>query len=96
MLVLDGNVGREHTAQNGVVQPAVHVNQVEVVIMLVQGIASVEGVGHVAIPEANRITPTPPSVVAQPLHGVAMDGGRQVALVVYYVATFFIHCSNKR
>ena len=74
---------REHAAQNGVVQSAVHVNQVEVVIVLVQGIASVEGMGHVAIPEANRIAPPPPGIIAQPLHGVAADGGRQAALVVF-------------
>ena len=51
--------------------------------MLMQGIASVEGMGYVVIPEADRVAAAAPGVVAQPLHGVAMDGGRQVALVVF-------------
>ena len=51
--------------------------------MLVQGIAAVEGEGHAAVSEAGGVAPPTPRVVAQPLHGVAMDGGRQVALVVF-------------
>lgn len=50
--------------------------------MLVQGIASVEGEGHAAASEASGVAPPTPRVVAQPLHGVAANGGRQVALVV--------------
>ena len=83
MPVLDGNVGREHTAKDGVVQPAVHIDQVKPVIMLMQGIASVEGMGYVVIPEADRVAAAAPGIVAQPLHGAAMDGGREVALVVF-------------
>lgn len=48
-----------------------------------ESIASVEGVGYIIISKAIRITPATPSVVAQPLHGIAANGGRQAALVVF-------------
>ena len=57
--------------------------EVEVVIMLMQGIAAVESMGHVVIPEAVGVAAAAPRVVAQPLHSVAADGGRQAALVVF-------------
>ena len=83
VFVLYGDVGREHTADDGIVQTAVHVDKVEVVIMLVQGIATVEGVGNVAVSETVGVAASAPGVIAQPLHGVAVDGGRQAALVVF-------------
>ena len=51
--------------------------------MLVQGVAPVEGVRHVAVPEAVGVAAAAPGVIAQALHGVAVDGGRQAALVVF-------------
>ena len=51
--------------------------------MLMQGIASVEGMGYVVIPEADGVAAAAPGVVAQPLHRTAAHGGRQVALVVF-------------
>lgn len=80
---IDGDVGREHAAQDGVVEPAVHVDQPEVVVMLVQGIALVEGEGLAAVSEAGGVTPPTPGVVAQPLHGAAANGGPEAVLEVY-------------
>ncbi len=51
--------------------------------MFVQGIAPVESVRHIPIAETVGVAAAAPGVVAQPLHGVAMDGDRQVALVVF-------------
>ena len=66
-----------------VVATPVHVDEADVVIVLVQGVAAAEGVRHVAISKAIGITAATPSVVAQPFHSVAMDSGRQAALVVF-------------
>jgi len=57
--------------------------EVEVVVMLMHGVATIESMGHVVIPEAVGITAAAPCIIAQPLHGVAVDGGRQAALVVF-------------
>lgn len=51
--------------------------------MFVQGEAAVKSVAHVGIAEAVGVAAAAPRVVAQPLHGVAADGGRQAALVVF-------------
>ena len=51
--------------------------------MLMQGIATIESMGHVAVAKAVGVATTPPRVVAQAFHGAAADGGRQVALVVF-------------
>ena len=49
LFVLDHNVGREHSADERVVQAAVHVYQTELVIVLVHGVAAVEGGGDVVV-----------------------------------------------
>lgn len=51
--------------------------------MLMQGIATIESMGHVAVAKAVGVATTPPRVVAQAFHGVAVDGGRKAALVVF-------------
>ena len=51
--------------------------------MLMKGVAAVEGVGDVVVAEVGRIAPASPGVIAQPLHGAAVDGGRKAALVVF-------------
>ena len=47
-----------------------------------EGVAAVEGVGDVVVPEAYGIAAAAPRVVAQPLHGVAVDDRSQAALMV--------------
>ena len=83
LFVLDYHVGRKHAAKDGVIKPSVHIDEVELVIVLMQGVATVKSRGYVVVAKANGVAPPPPSVVAQPLHGVAVDSGRQVALVVF-------------
>ena len=52
------------------------------VVSAPKGEAAVEGVRHVVVTEPGGVAPPSPGVMAQPLHGVAANGGRQVALVV--------------
>ena len=47
--VLDDDVGGEHPADEGVVQSSVHVDESEVVVVLVHGVAAVEGGGDVVV-----------------------------------------------
>ena len=47
-----------------------------------KGVAAVEGIGDVAIAEVGRVASAAPWVIAQPFHGVAVDGGRKAALMV--------------
>ena len=47
LFVLDNDVGREHAADERVVQAAVHVYQTEVIVVLVQGVTAVERGGGV-------------------------------------------------
>jgi len=49
LFVLDNDVGREHAADERVVQASVHVYQAELIVVLVQGVASVERGGDVVI-----------------------------------------------
>lgn len=51
--------------------------------MLVKGVAAVEGVAHVVVAEVGGVAAAAPRVIAQPLHGAAVDGGRKAALVVF-------------
>ena len=76
-------VHREEAARHGVVAASVHVYQVEAVVVLMQGVASVESRGYVVVAEAVGVAAAAPRVVSQPLHGIAADGGRQAALVVF-------------
>ena len=81
--VVNESIDGEERTHLRVVHPAVHVDEAEGGDVLVQGVAAVEGVRHVVIPEAVGVAATAPGVIAQPLHGVATYGGRQVALVVF-------------
>ena len=72
MLVLYGDVGREHAAYDWVLKPAVHVDEVEVVVMLMQGVATFEGVAHIAITEVGRVAPSSPGIIVQPLNVAAV------------------------
>ena len=83
VLVLYGDVGGELASYDGVLHAAVHVDEVEAVVVLMQGVATVESRGYVVVAEAVGVAPPSPGVVAQPLHGIAADGGRQAALVVF-------------
>ena len=83
LLVLDNDVGREHSTQDGVVETAIHVDQVEPIVVLMEGVAPVEGVAHVGVAEVRSVATATPRVVAQPFHGAALDGGRQATLVVF-------------
>ena len=47
--VLYNYVGREHPADEGVVQSSVHVDESEVVVVLVQGVASVKRGGDIVV-----------------------------------------------
>ena len=47
--VLDDDVGGEHPADEGVVQSSVHVDESEVVVVLVQSVTAVEGGGDVVV-----------------------------------------------
>ena len=76
-------VHRKEAARHGVVAAAVHINKAEGRQVLVAGEAAVKSVAHVGIAEAIGVAATPPGVVAQPLHGIAADGGREAALVVF-------------
>ena len=62
-----------------------------------KGVAAVEGIGDVAIAEVGRVAPAAPRVVAQALHGVAVDGGRKASLVVLQrvVHGASVCCSDK-
>ena len=84
LFVLNNDVGREHAADERVVQAAVHVYQTELVIVLVQGVAAVEGGGDVVVGQRLRVAPTAPGVEAVMRHGAACYDGIQAALVVFY------------
>ena len=49
LFILYYNVGREHSADEGVVQSSVHVDESEVVVVLVQSVTAVEGGGDVVV-----------------------------------------------
>ena len=77
------NVGREHPADEGVVQSSVHVDEPELVVMLMQGVAAVEGGGGVVVGQRLQVAAAPPRVEAVMRHGAACYGGIQAALVVF-------------
>ena len=81
--VLYNYVGREHPADEGVVQAAVHVDESELVIVLVQSVTAVEGGGDVVVGQRLRVAAPPPRVEAVMRHGAACYGGIQAALVVF-------------
>ena len=83
MCVLDDDVGGEHPADEGVVQSSVHVDESEVVVVLVHGVAAVEGGCGVVVGQRLRVTPTAPGVEVVTLDSVACYGGIQAALVVF-------------
>ena len=82
LFVLDHDVGREHPSEDWVIETSVHVDQVELVVMLMEGVAAVEGVAHVVVAEVSGVAPAAPRVIAQPFHGAAVDNRRKAALVV--------------
>lgn len=82
--VLDNDVGGEHPADEGVVQSSVHVDESEVVVVLVQSVTAVEGGGGVVVGQRLRVAAAPPRVEAVMRHGAACYGGIQAALVVFY------------
>ena len=86
--VLDDDVGGEHPADEGVVQSSVHVDESEVVVVLVHGVAAVEGGGGVVVGQRLRVAAAPPRVEAVMRHGAACYGGIQAALVVFH---FVVH-----
>ena len=49
LFILYNYVGREHTADERVVQSSVHVDESEVVVVLAHGVAAVEGGGGVVV-----------------------------------------------
>ena len=51
--------------------------------MLMEGVATVEGVAHVVVAEVGGVAAAAPRVIAQPLLGVAVDNRRKAALVVF-------------
>ena len=81
--IVDKGIHRKEAAGQGVVAASVHVDKAEVVVVLVQGETTVEGGGHVVVSEADGVAAAAPSVVAQPLHGVAADGGGEAPYVVF-------------
>ena len=80
--ILHVGVHREKMAGHGVIATPVHVDEAEGGDVLVRGIVPVEGVHHVAVSEAIWVAAAAPGVIAQALHGVAVDGGPQAALVI--------------
>ena len=78
MCVLYNYVGREHPADEGVVQAAVHVDEPKVVVVLVHGVAAVEGGGDVVVGQRLRVTPTAPGVEVVTLDSVACYSRFQV------------------
>ena len=48
-----------------------------------EGVAAVEGVTHVVVAEVSGVAPAAPGVIAQPLHGAAVDNRRKAALVAF-------------
>ena len=88
LFILYYNVGREHSADEGVVQSSVHVDESEVVVVLVHGVAAVEGGGDVVVGQRLRVAAAPPRVEAVMRHGAACYGGIQAALVVFH---FVVH-----
>ena len=48
-----------------------------------EGVATVEGVAYVVVAEVGGVAPAAPGVIAQPLHGVAVDNRRKAALMVF-------------
>ena len=76
--VLDDDVGGEHPADEGVVQSSVHVDESEVVVVLVHGVAAVEGGGGVVVGQRLRVTPTAPGVEVVMRHGAACYSRFQV------------------
>ena len=81
--VLDVEVGGEERRHRGVVHAPVHVDEPKGGQVLVAGEAAVEGVRHVVVTETGGVAPPSPGVMAQPLHGVAVDGSSQVSLAVF-------------
>jgi len=85
--VVNESIDGEERAHHWVVHAPVHVDEADMVIVLMQGVAAAEGcfdrLSNRGIAKANGVAAAAPSVVAQPLHGVAVDGGRQAALVVF-------------
>lgn len=64
LLVLDHDVGREHTAEDGVVETAVHVDEFKRIVVLVEGVATAENMAHVVVAEDGGIaTPAPSGVL---------------------------------
>ena len=80
--VLDETVGGEEGNGERVVHLPVHVDQPETGKVLVAGEAAVEGVRHVVVTETGGVAPPSPGVMAQPLHGVAVDDRREAPLMV--------------
>ena len=83
LFVLNDDVGGEHPADEGVVQSSVHVDESEVVVVLVQGVASVNRGVDVVVRQGLRVAAASPRVEVVTRHGAACYGGIQAALVVF-------------
>lgn len=79
---LHEGIGGEEAAYLGIIQPRVGINRLYAVVVLMAGEAAVEGVTHVVVAEVSGVAPAAPGVIALPLLGVAVDGGREAPLVV--------------
>lgn len=83
MFVLYDDVWREHAAYERVVHAAVHIDEAEVVVMFVHGVAAVEMRGNIVVTKCHRVAAAAPGIEAVTLDSVACYSGVYASLMVF-------------